>query len=226
MKLYLTKITEYYDKDTLDNRMSLLCLQRRRLAESYRNEADRIRSVAAGVLLQKGIEEYLGEEAYKRLIAEDGRPVLNICHHPSGKPYLAAYPDCFFSISHSGDYVGVLFANREVGLDIQVERPCKKELLFKKFHPAELEKFVQMDETAREKYFWQLWCAKEAYVKYTGKGLGESFAGFRVDSDKQVICDGEENVLACITQIDLGMPFCHCAVASETENALIEMIWE
>ena len=109
MILYLTKINENISEDILDNRMSLLCSKRLEQALACKQQKDRIRSVFAGLLLQKGIEEWLFQKG--EILSKDanGRVLLEIEQSKDGKPFLKDYPMLHYSISHSGDSVGCAF---------------------------------------------------------------------------------------------------------------------
>ena len=94
-----------------------------------------------------------------------------------GKPYFPTEPQLQFSITHSGGYWMCAFSQREVGLDLQVHQPCQKEKLSRRFfHPAE-DAFLR-----RKNYgdFFDLWSAKESYLKYTGQGITDELENFSV----------------------------------------------
>lgn len=92
-----------------------------------------------------------------------------------GKPY---FPDCpwlHFSISHSGEYWACAMAPTEVGLDLQLHTKGRKERISARFfHPQENEYLRRSGYRG----FFDIWAAKESYVKYTGQGIDENFASF------------------------------------------------
>ena len=215
MLLYVTEINENISEDILEDRMSLLCSNRRQKALAYKNPKDRIRSIAAGLLLQQGLTDKLadgGKFASKGMVTAG----IEIKEGAKGKPYLAEFPGLFFNISHSGDMVGCVFAEQEIGFDIQQIRPCKQDMLIKKFHPDERMYYENMDEVSRTFFFFRLWAIKEAYVKYTGEGLSEGFASFRVDMDTQSIFDAKQNRVAKYAEISFeNKEYCGAIVAKE-----------
>ncbi|NLF79860.1 MAG: 4'-phosphopantetheinyl transferase superfamily protein, partial [Clostridia bacterium] len=104
-------------------------------------------------------------------------PVLACEEH--GKPYFAALPGLHFSLSHSGEYWLAAFAAAPLGIDIQRHQSCRKEAVAERFfHPEEAAWLRRRGYTDED--FFALWTAKESYVKYTGQGIDESFAGFSV----------------------------------------------
>lgn len=215
MVLYVTEISENISEDILENRMSLLCSNRLKKALGYRNYKDRIRSVAAGLLLQQGVKDSLAETGKQVLTDTEGRIELQIQEKENGKPYLLTYPDLFFSISHSGSLVGCVFAETEIGFDLQQIRSCKQELLIKKFHPDEQAYYFSRNLEDRTEVFFRLWAIKEAYVKYTGKGLSEGFSGFRVDWQTQNICDSQNNPVAKFMEFSCENKDYYCAIVAK-----------
>ncbi len=215
MLLYVTEINENISEDILEDRMSLLCSNRRQTALEYKNPKDRVRSIAAGLLLQQGLTDKLTDEgrlASKGMLTAG----LEIKEGAKGKPYLADFPYLFFNISHSGNMVGCVFAEQEIGFDIQKIRPCKQDLLIKKFHPDEKMYYEKLDEELRTVLFFRLWAIKEAYVKYTGEGLSEGFASFRVDMETQSIFDAKQDKVAKYTEISFeNNEYCGAIVAKE-----------
>ena len=115
-----------------------------------------------------------GPEASHRLLrraAALAAPQLTDCtlaRQAQGKPWFPAAPELHFSISHSGGCWVCAFADAPVGLDLQAHRPCRALALARRFFaPEEAEWLRSRGEAA----FFDLWCAKESWLKYTGRGL-------------------------------------------------------
>jgi len=200
MKAYLANITEYSDRDILDHKMSLLCMERLHKAQLCKNEPEQKRSVAAGLLLQQGLENHIKENCLKPLNTdEEGRPVIHIEIGENGKPFLPDYPELCFSLSHSGDYVAAIFDVGNVGMDIQQMRAASPERMICKFHPEEQAYFARNHQS--EESFFLLWCIKEAYMKYTGKGFSQGFLSFYGKPEDGTVRDPEGNILAYFKEI-------------------------
>ena len=97
-----------------------------------------------------------------------------------GKPYFKDMPDLHFSVSHSGDLFVCAFSELPVGVDIQEykKRPdeaerCRK-IANRFFHFDEIDALDADTVSA----FYNIWTAKEAYVKYTGDGIDGDFSAF------------------------------------------------
>ena len=90
----------------------------------------------------------------------------------SGKPYVGVGSGMFVSISHSHGLCAVAVSDSEIGIDIEYidpNRPYERlKRLAKRFFATDELEYAAADLTER---FFEVWCAKESYVKYTGDGL-------------------------------------------------------
>lgn len=93
-----------------------------------------------------------------------------------GKPYFPSHPDVHFSVSHTGNLWVCAFADTEVGLDVQEHRenddPVRLARLAKRWF-SEGERMVLYQCGYEPAEFYRIWTRKEAYVKFTGEGIGE-----------------------------------------------------
>ncbi|NMA06597.1 MAG: 4'-phosphopantetheinyl transferase superfamily protein [Ruminococcaceae bacterium] len=106
-----------------------------------------------------------------------------IIRNNHGKPFFSGRDDLFFSLSHSGDYVGIAFSQNNVGFDIQVHRKQNYNRIAKRFFSSSEYSFV---EQKGEIAFFDIWSAKESYVKYIGQGLSFGLDNFSVISDGRI----------------------------------------
>ena len=142
-----------------------------------------------------------------------------------GKPYFSNCEAIRFSITHSGDFWAAAFGHTELGLDLQRIRPLRAQKLARRFFHPEETAFL---ERAPERFF-QVWTAKESYVKYTGRGIGANFKTFSVvqggrltdsigDVEIRHIPVGEEYSM-CICAKDIGSIRLYGPDAEQTLNA-------
>lgn len=112
--------------------------------------------------------------------------------NPWGKPYFPSFPNLHFSITHSGDWWLCGFSGAELGLDLQQHRSHvpPETLASRFFHPHENEFLAQKDY----RNFYDLWTAKESWVKYTGHGFFDDPSTFSVVSAEHQfpVIDGAE----------------------------------
>lgn len=112
-----------------------------------------------------------------------------------------------FSVSHSGRYWACAVCTQAVGLDVQkIESRMRNDIASRFFHPDEADYTAKMGVEA----FFDVWTAKESYVKYTGEGIGGRFSRFSVVADGRLrACVGgtELRFLA----LDPAYRMCLCA---------------
>ncbi len=108
-----------------------------------------------------------------------------------GKPYVLNLP-AHFNISHSGNYTVVAISDRPIGVDLEIIRDFSAILAKKLFNEDEL-KYISGSGPSRKKSvmqqcFYQIWTAKEAYLKYIGTGIsgGVNSLSFKLDGDKLI----------------------------------------
>lgn len=87
----------------------------------------------------------------------------------SGKPYFPQFPGLHFNLSHSGRLTLCALSHRPVGVDIEQIRPRGASLPRYALTAAEYADW----EAAGGGWpaFYALWTRREAWCKYTGKGL-------------------------------------------------------
>ncbi|MGN1127411.1 MAG: 4'-phosphopantetheinyl transferase family protein [Candidatus Flemingiibacterium sp.] len=115
----------------------------------------------------------LARYALKKVFGDD-RLILRPGHKP-----LAALPGAHVSISHSLNVCAAAVSDREIGLDIELTSRSADRLikLAGRFFAADELDYIMADPKRR---FYEIWCRKESYVKYTGEGFSRSFPGFSV----------------------------------------------
>lgn len=119
------------------------------------------------------------------LPGRESKAPLCITRAETGKPYFKDTPESLhFSVTHSGEFWCCLFSRYPVGLDLQ-RIPGHKDfprIARRYFHPVEVH---YLEENGWEK-FPEIWCAKESYVKYTGKGIAGGLGRFSVIENNQI----------------------------------------
>ncbi|GEM_PF-5074191 len=110
---------------------------------------------------------------------EDG-PVADLCWGPAGKPAWNRVGASSFSISHSGEWVGLAWRKEgELGLDLEtLSRPRPWERLSRRYFSAGEQACVDSQES-----FLRMWCRKEARLKADGGGLGGGISSLDTSAD-------------------------------------------
>jgi 4'-phosphopantetheinyl transferase len=133
-------------------------------AQRYHRPADADRSLLARAAQRLVLGAYLG------------RPPASLRFEAGAnqKPRLhgAALP---YNVSHAGDWVLLVVAGAEVGIDVEQLNPhfAFRELLDHSFSHAE-KAFIEHSPVPYQR-FYQLWTRKEAFVKATGQGIDADF---------------------------------------------------
>ena len=147
---------------------------------------------------------------YENRFGEGGRRDWTIGRTDRGKPVFSGETDRFLSLSHSGRFFACAVSDGKVGLDIQEHQPGRYEQICRKwFHPFERAYL----ETWGYEHFFEVWTAKESFVKYTGMGMDEHFGAFYAANEnglvREIVFRGERAFLEHIP-IFPGYSMCLC----------------
>ncbi len=179
MKLYRIHIHNFDDPLQNKRLLELVGTERRKKVIRYRMPDDRKRSLAAGLIIRKILNENgLSEDSLK--YSENGKPLAD---------------NLFFNISHAGDYVVGVSSDREVGCDIEkiVDAPLGVSDRF--FHLKEAEYIRSAEDKNRA--FFTLWTLKESYMKMTGRGMDIPLDSFEVVPTTDGFMLGESSERPC-----------------------------
>lgn len=218
LNIYLADLTGL--EDFYDEKVNVLHQERAEKLSAYKMSADRIRGLGAGLLLEKGLEDYLRICLPKD---ENGRCIIRYGYGPQGKPYLKDYPYIQFSLSHSGNVAVLALSDSEVGLDVQEYRGYNEKIANRFYHEKEIKMLESVSEPEKkERLFYKIWTCKESYIKYTGKGMGEELKSFYWNPDTGVICKGADAVK--VYDVPMDISGYQCSVVSGTNTQKIDKI--
>lgn len=170
-KIYYAKTTPLWKEALFQEKLSLVDKTRQEKVLCYKQQADRIRSLAAGLLLQK-VQRELG------LMKEDGKTLIDapvVGEHGKIK-YSNRYD---INLSHAGDYAAAAIADCEIGVDVE----ALKERFDTKMGKLSMDRIMKhsfLDEEityvdGQADRFVYIWTRKEAYAKSCGKGITMDF---------------------------------------------------
>lgn len=157
MELFWYNIREMNDEAYMQA-LSLLSVERRKQVSGLAMEQDRKRTVAGELLVRRALGEKMG-------IAPENVPLQR---DDSGKPFVEGAP-VHFSVSHSGLYVVCAVDERPIGVDVEVVRGAEEKFMYRVCTEREFSYVRPYDDGGYER-FWEIWTAKEALFKLTGKG--------------------------------------------------------
>lgn len=164
------------------------------LSEERQKRVHRIKSSKAalecmqtGLFLRYGLENAGEKSLYQRLAAGE-----------NGKPYIRD-SRVQFNLSHSGDFVMLMIADQECGIDLQTQVKNQERLAKRIMHQEEYAAYTaEEDGFPKSELLSWCWCAKEAYLKYTGDGIRYAMselnmADFLLHSEVCCLDDMERN---------------------------------
>ena len=144
-----------------------------------------------------------------------------------GKPYFGDRPEIQFSISHSRGLWACAVADRPVGLDLQYHKTGRLDNIPGRFfHPEEaawLAKQGAEEDNSFRNAFFDVWTAKESYVKWTGEGIDRHFGEFSVVNDNGLAeCCGNAWFWRCIIEGEYSLCLCGGETWDEVKLVRIE----
>lgn len=162
--------------------------QKRRLrADRYRRHEDALRCVMSEMLVR-----YVYHHIRK------GTQSPEFVYPLRRKPYLLNDQSFHFSVSHTGRFIAVGYAQGEIGIDIeQINRPLnRKSIAASVFTPEEQAYiFGTSKEPICNLRFAELWTAKESYLKYLGCGFSKSPLSFSVNLENKTVYEKESGIV-------------------------------
>lgn len=148
-----------------------------------------------GLLVVKNnsqILSMLGKVVVQYLLGKQYAMQNNISPFPfaytkNGKPYIEKYPNFYFNISHTKEWIVVAVADVPVGVDIEMLRLYKPEVVKRFFHKDEYAFLEGLPAHLRDVSFTRLWTLKESYVKCIGIGIANNFDKFAISINSTAI---------------------------------------
>lgn len=192
---------------------------RKKKVAACKVEADKLRSLGAGLLLAYGVSKAL-KEPWRKL---KEHAVIEYGEH--GKPYFKSWEGIEFNLSHSGSYAACAVSTGEnpyvkkeqnrVGIDIQKVLPCHLKTAKRAFLKEEyerLEELFEKDEDKAALLFTKLWTKKESIGKLLGTGVFLSEKEEEKIMLKDYIIDGEYLISAASQQQEFPEQICQVTV--------------
>ena len=171
----------------IDSLATLLSTDETARANRFRFDIHRQRFIVARGILRLLLAHYL------QIAPQD----IKFQYSDRGKPFLAgSKQDCLqFNLSHSQAYALYGFTyNHPIGVDLEYIRktPDAVKIARRFFSESESQLIEQASDGERSHKFYQLWTAKEAYLKAVGTGLSGSLSSVEISLNR----DREPKLLA------------------------------
>lgn len=165
-------ITQFCD-ELYETLYRLASPERKARADRYLRQEDQLRCIAAEALLRfcLGTADYTLEK------------------NEFGKPRIAGREDFHYNLSHTGNWVVLAWSKQEIGIDIeQILWDDSKVRLARRFFTENEQAYVFREPENQPERFFQIWTAKESYLKYLGTGLRKSLTSFDMLTMEAPIC--------------------------------------
>lgn len=124
-------------------------------------------------LVQAAVREYAGDEG------------VTVQYTAKGKPYVSDRDSLYLSVTTTGEVMIVIVSEHPIGIDgeylprmVAPQRKTDYAMLAERFFTEDEAEYVRNGDGQAIR-FARIWTRKEAYVKYTGKGLSD-FPNFSV----------------------------------------------
>lgn len=178
-------------------------IERERLA-AYRRDVDKARFLLGVTIVRQVLSRRFSLPAAK--IALDR--TCPDCGKPHGKVRVRGHGAVELSVTHSGDLVGVAFADRPVGLDVEKIDPdldvdAVARLALSADEARELASYAGIE---RARAFTTYWTRKEAVLKATGEGLRGDLKADVPDGTQVVELDAGADHRAALAVLSAAPP--------------------
>lgn len=167
-------LSDEFDEVFYSKAKPFLPREKAQVIEEFKSEKAKKESFSAWLLASYGFKE--------KKVKNTGLSFLE-----NGKPCLASGEICF-SLSHTGGISFCAFSKSNLGIDAEKPRTYEQRIEKRVLCPNELEKLEKSENRNRD--FFRLWTAKEAYSKFTGQGISIGFSSL----DFSFLLSGGENV--------------------------------
>ncbi len=162
--IYLVAVSDFLD--ITGRLMNLLSSREKEHAGRFSGSRERNGFIVRRSLLKIIMAKHCGTSASEIVIEDKG----------GTKPFIKAFEQIDYSISHSGNYILIAISKEPIGIDIEELLPHfdRNDLLDEQFSEDEKNKVGNAANGTME--FFKYWTRKEALVKGTGKGIDDDLA--------------------------------------------------
>lgn len=175
MRVLITNISPLRDAALYEELLRYVHAGRQEKIARCGKQEDRMRSLAAGLLLEYGLRS-MGCSLLP-LVPET--ETVHLVRGTHGKPELSGGTGVHFNLSHAGDYAAAVFDDGAVGIDVERARRVNVNVMQRQFTAAE-NAYLRSKPDA----FLRLWTRKESYCKAVGEGLHLPLSSFDVLEDQ------------------------------------------
>lgn len=168
-KLYFIEISEMICSNIFMKLLSFVSMEKQEQISRFHYDVDKKLSLYAEILVRTVICESLSIQNNEIVFEKN----------EYGKPYLTAYPNFHFNLSHTRNAIAIAISNKPIGVDIERIKTADLRVAKRFFTEQEVDYITKLGINV-DKHFCEVWTRKEAYIKYIGKGLSVPLNSFDV----------------------------------------------
>ncbi len=170
-EIYAVNLDEAFEDSKFNILLSYISMEKQERIHKFLKYEDALRTLMADVLIRYVL--------CRKLKVNNQSLIFKTNEY--GKPFLSNYDGVHYNISHSGRWVVCSVDNCPVGIDIEQIKPIDMSIAERFFSEYEFAGLMNKSAGCREEFFYQLWAAKESYIKAVGKGLSMPLNSFTID---------------------------------------------
>lgn len=170
VELYAIDISHTVTVEQLKKYLSLVSAEKRQRLSEFHFEEDMKRSLYGELLVR--------HLACQKLNIKNCQ--ISFETNIYGKPSIKSFPHFYFNISHASKQVVCAIDNAPVGVDIEEIKPIGLDIAKRFFTENEYTLITEEPEEQQTLKFYQIWTAKESYIKFIGTGLSTPLNSFSV----------------------------------------------
>ena len=212
VEVYAIKLDQNIEEVVFRHVLSVISKKKQQQIQRFKRYEDAQRSFIGELLVR-----YIICTKYQ-LTNQD----LTFLENSYGKPILDCPLEIHFNISHSCEWVVCAISSQEIGIDIEKMEPINISIAKKFFNVEEYQFLLMQKEAERVPSFYQIWCAKESYVKAIGVGLSISLDAFTIGivDDAIVLKNGIDSIDYYLKElyIDLNYKLIVCSKIRQSEE--------
>lgn len=161
-KLFLLPITSFDWTETDERLLKYVSCKRQQKIRRFFFPSDKRHSLYAALLTRMEISLALKHPASS----------LNFDADSNNKPFLVGATDFHFNMSHTKGAILLGISGASIGVDIESNKNPAFDIMPNYFHEAEVDYVSNAPSPdLKSTFFFNVWTRKEAFTKYTGKGL-------------------------------------------------------
>lgn len=214
INVYYKKVSPFWKEDTFWSQWNRIEERRKEKILRLSNNKEKARSLSAGSLLHYALCMELD-------LQPDTAGAFSVEYEGGGKPFLTDYPETYFNLSHSGDYVVCGVGREPLGVDIQKHTVIRKGIADRFFTSEDNRRLSDCKGKEREELFFRMWSIKESYIKLTGRGMSKGLDSFEIDWKQRAIFEGEETNLGAFFEENSCLPGYSLCVCCKTSGQTV-----